>query len=144
MATKQVGLGTLVKVDDDDSGTVFTTVGEVVTVTPSGRERELVDDTALADTLATYSPMAIETFASFTFRQFAHYADTNHAIIDTLFAAATATLRKVLWQLVYPYPTPVTDQFEGWVSNISPEEIARDGIISRTVTVQRTGAITRT
>lgn len=138
MATRQIGLGTLVKVDDDDSGAGFTTVGEIVNVTPNGRTRELVDRTVLADTLATMAA-GIEAHSEFSFMQFWHPGDTNHQLIDTLFGSKA----EVLWQIIYPFSTPVTDQFDGFVSGYEPEEIGRDGIISRRVTVQRTGAITR-
>lgn len=139
MATKQLGLGTLVKVDEDDSGSVFTTCTILMETTPPKRERELVDATALDDTLQTYSP-GNEKHSEFSFTQYWHPTDTQHASIDTLFGAKTL----VLWNIVYPFSSPVTDSFEGFVSALEPASIKHNEHISRKVTIQRTGAITRT
>lgn len=139
MATKQVGLGTLVKVDENDDGSGHTTMTIVMDATPPARSRVLVDQTALDDTLQTYAP-GIESFSEFKFNQYWHPGDTVHQHVDTLFGAKTI----VEWQVVYPFATPVTDEFEGFVSAMTPGTIQHNGIISREVTVQRTGAITRT
>lgn len=139
MATKQIGLGTIVKVDEDDTGSTFTTCTVVMEVTPPKRSREKVDVTSLDDTLATYAP-GIETHSEFKFKQFWHPTDTQHTSIDTLFGSKA----QVIWNIVYPFASPITDQFEGWVSDIEPETITTNGTISRTVTIQRCTAITRT
>ena len=136
MATKQVGLGTIVAVDHDADST-YTTLDNTVEVTPPGRSRQGVDDTTLSDTLETEAA-GIEEQSEFTFLQFFHVGDTNHAIIDTLFSAKT----KVNWKITYPYATAKTWTFEGWVKQLSVERVTRSGIISREVTVKRTGAIT--
>ena len=137
-ASKQLALGSLVKVDHNDD-TVFTTVGLTRTITPPGRARVNVDGTVLADTLKTYEP-GVEDFSEFQFMQLWHPNDsTNHELIDTLFANKT----KVDWQVVYGATPTATDTFEGYVSNLAPETLEIDGVIARAVTVQRTGAITR-
>jgi predicted secreted protein len=138
MATKQIGLGTIVKVDEDDSGSGFTTVTVVMDATPPKRERETVDCTSLDDTLQTYAP-GIEKHSEFTFTQYWHPTDTQHASIDTLFGSKAL----VLWQVVYPFASSITDQFEGWVSALEPQTIKHNEHITRKVTIQRTGAITR-
>lgn len=138
MATKQIGLGTLVKVDEDDSGTTFTTCTILMDATPPARTRTRVDQTALDDTLATYAP-GIEEHSEFKFKQFWHPTDTQHASIDTLFGAKTI----VIWTITYPFGTPIVDTFEGWVSDLTPATITKDEVISREVTIQRTTAITR-
>lgn len=139
MATKQIGLGTLVKVDEDDSGSVFTTCTIVMDATPPARKRARIGQTSLDDTLETFAP-GIESASEFQFTQYWHPTDTQHASIDTLFGAKTI----VLWQIVYPFAAPITDQFEGWVSDLEPQQISVDGMIMRRVTIQRTSAITRT
>jgi len=145
MANKVLGLGTLVKVDDDDSGSTFTTITLVLNCTPPGRKRERIDGTSLSDTLATYEG-GIETHSEFTFTQFWEAEDTNHAIMDTLFALGSATTGKVLWTVTYSNTASsgTVDQFEGWVSDLDPQTITVNGINQRNVTIQRTGAITRT
>lgn len=139
MATKQIGLGTIVKVDEDDSGSTFTTCTVVVDVSPPSRVRAGVDQTSLDDTLETEAP-GIEQKSEFKFKQFWHPTDTQHASIDTLFDSKA----QVIWNIVYPFATPITDQFEGWVSGLEPETITAGGMIMRTVTVKRMTAITRT
>lgn len=138
MATKQIGLGTLVKVDEDDSGSTFTTCTVVMEVTPPARTRAKIDVTSLDDTLAT-NAAGIEEHSEFKFKQYWHPTDTQHASIDTLFGAKTA----VIWNIVYPFASAITDSFEGWVSGMEPEAISPSGMITRTVTIQRTTAITR-
>lgn len=138
MATKQIGLGTLVKVDEDDGGSGFTTCTIVMDVTPPKRERELVDCTALDDTLATYSA-GIEKHSEFTFTQYWHPTDTQHASIDTLFGSKAA----VLWNIVYPFASAITESFEGFVSAVEPGTVKHNEHITRKVTIQRTGSISR-
>lgn len=139
MATKQIGLGTLVKVDEDDSGATFTTCTVIMDVSPPKRERELVDQTALADTLQTYAA-GIEKHSEFSFTQYWHPTDTQHASIDTLFGSKT----EVIWNIVYPFSSPITDSFEGFVSGLEPSTIKHNEMITRKVTIQRTTATTRT
>jgi len=134
---KQLALGSLVKVDHD-ADTVYTTVGLTRTITPPGRSRVNVDGTVLADTLKTNEP-GVEDFSEFSFMQLWHPNDTNHELIDTLFGAKT----KVNWQVLYGATPVSTDQFAGYVSQLGNEALEIDGVISRVVTVQRTGAITR-
>lgn len=139
MATKQIGLGTLVKVDENDDGTSHTTLTIVMDATPPPRTRVRVDQVSLDDLLATDAP-GIEDKSDFVFNQYWHPGDTVHQHVDTLFGAKTI----VEWQCVYPFGTPVTDEFEGWVAAMEPSTITHNGIISRRVTVHRTSAITRT
>lgn len=138
MATKQIGLGTLVKVDEDDSGSTLTSCTLVMDVTPPKRERELVDQTALDDTLQSYAA-GIEKHSEFTFTQYWHPTDTQHVSIDTLFGAKTL----VLWNIVYPFASAITESFEGFVSAMEPGTVKHNEMITRKVTIQRTGAISR-
>jgi hypothetical protein len=144
MASKLLGLGTVVGVDENDGGSVFTTITLITDFTPPGRKRARIDGTTLTDTLSTYEG-GIEEHSEFSFRQFWEPEDTQHASIDTLFGLGSATAGKVLWNITYTSAAPGTiDSFEGWVSDLEPQTIVKDGIVSRVVTVQRTGAITRT
>ena len=136
MATKQLALGSLVKVDHNDD-TVFTTVGLTRTITPPGRSRVNVDGTVLADTLQTNEP-GIEAFSAFQFLQLWHPGDSNHTMLDTLFDNKT----KVDWQVLYGSSPIRTMTFEGYVSDLGPEPLEVNGVIARQITVQRTGAIT--
>jgi len=130
-----LGLGTLNKVDDDDSGTVFTTLSLMLDITPPPRKRVRVDNTALEDTLSTDSA-GIEDKSDY---EFTHYYDpgaTNDTIVGTLFASKTA----VLWQVTYA--DAGTETFEGIVMEIIPQPIKHNENLMRKVVVHRTGSIT--
>lgn len=137
MAAHQLGLGTLIKVDENDDGASHTTCTLVTEATPPARKRERIDKTTLSDTLSTYG-MGIETHSEFVFTQYWEPGDTQHESVDTLFGAKTV----VEWQVVYVDAT--VDEFEGIVSDIEPDPIKKDNFLMRKVTIQRTGAITRT
>jgi hypothetical protein len=138
MANKLLGLGTVLKVDENDDATGHTTVTLVMNITPPARERELIDGTSLSDTLATYEA-GIEQHSEFTFTQFWEPGDSQHESIDTLFGSKTA----VEWQIVYTNGTPETDEFEGFVSRLGPQTIEVNNLVMREVTVQRKTAIAR-
>lgn len=129
-----LGLGTVLAVDDDDSGTVFTTISLAINATPPARTRVLVPGTALADTLATYEA-GIEDFSSYTFDHYYEPNETNGNLMTTLFTNKT----KVLWQITYT--SADIEQFEGFVSGVEPQQIVTDQLYMRRITIQRTGAI---
>lgn len=136
---KVLGYGTVVKVDDDDNGSLFTTIGGSKEITPPAKEWFEVDGTTLDDAFEVMDP-GIQKSGQFTFTQIWIVKGTNHEIMDTLFAAKT----KVLWQVVYPQGTPVTDQFEGWVQKVSAAVKSNNEYWTREITVRQTTAIQRT
>ena len=139
MANKLLGLGTVIKVDENGDGDAHTTVTLVVNATPPARERELIDGTALADSLATYEA-GIEMHSEFTFTQFWEPGDTQHESIDTLFGNKNV----VQWQILYTSTPAKTHTFTGFVSRLAPNTIEVNGLLMREATVQRKSAITPT
>jgi hypothetical protein len=137
MASKYLGLGTLFKVDEDDSGSTFTTITLCIDGTPPARKRVRIDGTTLDATLSTYE-LGMEDFSEFTFTQLWDPIDTQHASLDTLFGAKTV----VIWTITYT--STEVDSFEGYVSALEPTTLTKDGLCSRKVTVQRKTATTRT
>jgi hypothetical protein len=137
MAGKWLGNGTLVKVDEDDSGSTFTTCTLVVDCTPPARKRVRIDGTVLADTLSTYE-LGMEDFSEFGFNHLWDPLDTQHVSFDTLFGSKTV----VIWTITYT--SSEVDSFEGYVSALEPQTLTKDGLNSRKVTVQRKTATTRT
>jgi hypothetical protein len=137
MASKWLGNGTLFKVDEDDSGSTFTTITLCIDGTPPARKRVRIDGTVLADTLSTYE-LGMEDFSEFSFNQLWDPIDTQHASLDTLFGAKTV----VIWTITYT--STEVDSFEGYVSALEPAALTKDGLNSRKVTVQRKSATTRT
>jgi hypothetical protein len=138
MASRFLGLGTVMSVDEDDSGTTFTAITLCLEGTPPARKRERIDGTALSDTLSTYE-MGVEQHSEFSFLQFWEPEDTMHASLDTLFGAKT----QVIFTIAYT-TTSTTDTFEGVVSDLEPQTFTNNSIYQRRVTVQRKTAITRT
>lgn len=131
---RTLGLGSVVKVDDDDSGSGFTSVTLSVSAKPIGRERALIDGTTLGDTLATYS-YGIEMHSEMTVTVYSEPNDTQHAMVRTLFGAKT----QVLWNITYS--SADVEQFDGVVSKIEPAEVQIDGLIGETWTIQRMAAV---
>lgn len=132
---RELGLGTLNKVDDDDSGTVFTTLSLMTTITAPPRKRVRVDNIALEDTLATQSA-GIEDVSDYEFTHYYEPGGTNDTIMITLFASKNP----VLFQITYALGD--TETFEGIVMDIEPMPIVHNQNMMRKVTVHRTGAIT--
>lgn len=132
MATKQIGLGTVVKVN-------AASITIVVDCTPPARVRADIDQTALDDTLATVAE-GIEEASKFMFTQYWHPGDSVHEAIDTLFNSKE---EKTI-NIVYPFTLAVTDAFGGVVCGLEPETVGTNGIIRRKVTINRKTDITRT
>lgn len=135
---KVAGYGSLVKVDDDDSGSTFTTIGYITSITPPDLEWNEIDGTTLDDTMEKMDPGTAKP-GEFVFSMIELINSTNSQIIHTLHTNKT----KVLWQVVYPQGTPVTDQFEGWVKKIGRAVKGPNEYWTCEVTVRRTSTITR-
>lgn len=133
--TKRRGLGSKVYCDPA-GGTTYVAQGLTRSLRPPPRTRAKIDRTALEDALATNEP-GIEEHSEFAFMQLWDPNDSNHEIMDTLFGSKAEAAWKV------EYSSGVTDEFDGWVSDVSPETIEIAGMIGREVKVQRTSAITR-
>lgn len=136
---KVLGYNSIVKVDDDDSGTTFTTLTGTTSITPPDKEWNKVDGTTLDDAREV-SRNGIEKATDFVFSQIWLVKSTNHEIIDTLYASANP----VKWQVIYPQGTTVTDEFEGWVSKVTAAVKGPNEYWTREITVTTTSAITRT
>ena len=131
---RYLGLGTTAAVDDDDSGSVFTTISLIINATPPPRTRVLVDGTALADTLATYE-MGIEAHSEYTFDHFYEPNETNGNLMTTLFGSKA----QVLFQITYT--SSDVEQFDGQVSGVEPAQIVTTELYKRRITIQRKAAI---
>ncbi len=142
MATKTIANGILLKYDEDGDSLSHTTIGEITNITPPNQTRDDVDVTDTEDTFVNYLP-TIPDHGEMSFEQLWHAGDTNHELIDTGFTNATAAAAYE-WQIVYPYATPVTDEFTGYVKSIGPSSVGPKDSIKRTVTIKLTSGITRT
>jgi hypothetical protein len=135
---KQIGLGTLIKLDSSGGG-VFVTQPLVMSATPPPRVREEIDAVGITDTLDVPA-LGIEQRSYFEFAQFWHPGETEHAKIETMFA----TNVEGAIQIVTPHATPKTLEFDCKVTKIEPESLDASGMYKRKVTFVRTSAITLT
>jgi hypothetical protein len=136
--TRQVGLGTLFKLDSTQGGT-FVTHPLTDSVTPPPRNRARIDSLVLGDTL-NVPLLGVEETSEFPVTYHWHPGETEHEKLDTLFGSKA----EFDVQVVYPFATPVTDEFSVRCVELTPEAITPTGTIKRTATLLRTSAITRT
>lgn len=137
MPEKRIGKGAKVEVDHD-SNLTYTKIGLMKDITPPPRSKQGVDDTELDADLMTETP-GIEEVSEFTFNQFYHAGDSDMQMIDDLFDEGVDGI--VSWRITYPYSTPVTKTFDGWVKSLTEGQIVKDQVMSREVTVSRTSDI---
>ena len=130
-----LGLGTVLKVDDDDSGSGYTTITLLVGGKRPSRVRERVPYDALEDTLAIEAA-GIELAGDCTFSIFSDPGSTQDTVFTTLFANKTS----VLWQFLFP--DSGTETFEGIVMGYEPEELVRNQFQKCKVTLARQTAST--
>ncbi len=134
---KVLGYGTSVKCDPA-GGSTFVAQGGSKEITPPAKEWFEVDGTTLDDAMEVMDP-GIQKAGQFTFTQIWRVKQTNHEIMDTLFASQAVAS----WQVVYPQDTPVTDTFTGWVQKIAPAVKGNNEYWTREITVRQKTAIVR-
>lgn len=130
-----IGLGTVPKVDDDDSGSTFTSVSTVIDIQRPSRTREMVDDGALEDTLLTEFP-GIEIAGQSSLLVYSDPGSTQDTLFNTLFAAKT----QCLWQ--YLYSDAGTETFDAILVGYEPQPIVRNEHQKVRITLARRGAST--
>lgn len=130
-----LALGSIFKVDDDDSGSVYTSITLLLGFQRPSRVRERVENTALEDTLSTEAA-GIEIAGDVTFEYFSDPGSTQDSIFRTLFTNKT----QVLWQMLYP--DSGTETFEGIVMGCEPMPFARSEFLKEKITIARATAST--
>jgi len=138
MASKQIALGTILKTDHDDNS-IFEAMTLVDSITPAARERAEIEGKELGDVLDV-PLLGIEAPSRMEFTQFWEPGDSEHEKLDTLFGSKAVAG----FQVVTPHGTPKTDDFDGQVVKLTPEQLTPSGAYKRQVTILRTTAITRT
>lgn len=129
------GLGSVFKVDDDDSGGAYTTITLLLDFQRPSRVRERVENTALEDTLATEAA-GIEIAGDVTFMYYSDPGSTQDTIFRTLFGSKN----QILWQMLYA--DSGTETFEGIVMACEPQPIARNEHLKERITIARQTAST--
>jgi len=134
---KQIGLGSLIKLDDDGVG--FDTVPGVITADPPARTREEVEGKELGDDFDV-PILGCELPSEMTIML--HYLedDTEHAKWTTLFESQD----DCDMQIVTPHSSPITKEFTCKVKHVGEQQYANNQTIRCEVKVQRTSDITVT
>jgi hypothetical protein len=130
-----IGLGTVPKFDDDDSGSVYTSFTTVIDVQRPSWVRERVENTALEDTLATEAA-GIEIAGDASLTIYSDPGSTQDALIRTHFAAKT----QALWQFLYS--DAGTETFDAIIMAYEPMPIVRNEHQKAKITLARQGAST--
>lgn len=138
MATiKQIALGTILEIDPA-GGTTYAAQTLIAGLRAHGRSRALIDGTALGDTYEEQL-LGIEESDQLTFEQFWQPSDTNHELIDTAFDNKD----EIAVRITHPHTGDPTEAFDAKVISITPAEAVPTGAVMRTVTLLRTGAVTK-
>lgn len=127
---RTLGLGAVVKMDEDDNGSVFTSVTLVTTATPPKRKRIRVSGIALSDTLES-DDMGIEAKDDVTMTIMYEPHDTQHAAFDTMYNAKT----QLIWNITYA--SADVETFEGILSDIEPGPIVHDQYLTMNIIIHR-------
>lgn len=130
-----LGLGTVLKVDDDDSGSGYTTITLLMEATRPARVRERVESAALEDTLAVEAA-GIEIAGDVVFTIYSDPGSTQDVVFTTLFGSKTSVLYQFL------FADSGTETFEGIVMGYEPLPITRKEFQKAKVTLARQTAST--
>lgn len=139
METDRVlGLGTLVKADFA-GGSSYETIACVQEVAPPDSERESVDGTCLDDDREVMLP-GIPKATEFSFKAlWRSGSDLFEDLKD-----AHDNKNDVAWQIIWPFETPKTEAFKGWIKKLGRAKAVNKDFLSVEVTVVTTtdGVIT--
>lgn len=109
-------------------------------ITPPAISREDVNATDLDATVQYNLPSDPEDPGEVTLEMFWTSGDTNDELLDTDFNARTISS----WKITYASPISRTATFSAWVKSLSPITIESNSVISRTIVLRLTTAITWT
>lgn len=142
MADKQLGCGTILKLDhDNDNAYDAMTLVEDITLPPEIPSR--AEAVELTDKIIVPVLGPDET-SEFEFNQYWHPGDTEHEKLDTHLNTPATRNTPMGVQVVTPHATPVTIEFQALVAGLTKPTITNRGYYKRTVTMIRTTPITRT
>jgi hypothetical protein len=119
------------------SGTAITFVRSIQ---PPSFTREEVDATTLDSTVAYHIPGDPEDPGEVTIEMVWTAGDTNDELFDADFSAETITS----WTITYASPITRVATFSAWVKSLSPAQYESRSLITRTIVLRLTTAITWT
>lgn len=131
------GNGVTIAVDEDDNAS-FTTVGSVMTIQPPSREFDRVDFTVLGDSVQQMHLSPIMTAPEWEVTILMDRTQAEQVAIEGVVGDDTAHS----WQLVFPWATLNTLDFEAKVFSESTSEIVSADSIQRTFNLVNTTTLT--
>ena len=134
----QKAFGTLLKIGDGASPEVFTSVGEILSISPGGLTSATIDTTHM-ETAGGY-----RTFISDTFKDPGETSCTiqyDPSDLDTLYGYVGTSYN---FQVVYPDSPASTEAFAGVFMSFVPSEATLEGKLEGSITIKRSGAPTVT
>lgn len=132
--SKNIGHGTTIhRVTSGPTQITF-----VRSITPPAFTREDVNATDLDSTVQYNIPSDPEDPGEVTVEMYWTSGDTNDELWDTDFNARTIAS----WKIVYASPITRTATFSAWVKSLTPAVIESNSVISRTIVLRLTTAIT--
>ncbi len=131
---KQIGLGTLFQVGDGGGPEVFTTVAQVVDITPPAENLSSVETTDMEDTVKRKIGALVD-YGQGQVQLAWDPSDTGQEGLRTDLRAKTARNFK----MVFPAPANLTWSFTALVTNISPAVPLEDKLTS-TITLELDGS----
>ncbi|WP_254510420.1 phage tail tube protein [Anatilimnocola floriformis] len=126
------GMGTTIKMGSDVTAQVLSISGPAFSLSA-------IDATNLASTWKEYVP-GIHDIGELTFEIQYNAGETTHAGLTTAHIAKTVST----WTLTFTDTGAATWAFSGFITGFEPGGMEEDGIVTASVTVQGTGAITIT
>lgn len=117
-----------------------TAITYVRSIQPPAFTREEVDATTLDDAVAYFIPGDPEDPGEVTIEMVWTSGDSNDELFDTDFAANTIAS----WKIAYAAPITRTATFSAWVKSLTPAQYESRTLITRTIVLRLTTAITWT
>lgn len=134
---KRTGQGAKISIDFTGADSTYDVLECTSDLTPPGSNNAAVAAACLEDDEITHVPGQGEA-TTLVFNQFWHPTNTTDAKVD----AARASRTTINVKIEYPFSTKVDEKWNGFVEDITPDNLGGNIILSRQITIRRTTPIT--
>ncbi len=117
-----------------DSGSTYTALAAVERYTPPGVRHEKIDDTAIADTEVSSKPSQPEEYTDATLTLFWSPDDASASTDEVLLTLAKSGATEY-WRIDYPSSVGHSHSFQGYITDYTPAEVTRNGLMMMTITI---------
>lgn len=130
MAAGLFGNAVVLSMDEDDNA-AYTTIGEVISISPPGQEYAMVDFTVLGDTVQNQFPSPVMNAPEWSFTLLLDRTETEQPAIDSIVGDSTYHS----WRIDFPWASVDTCDFEACVNSVSYGDVTSDGRLEATYTL---------